>query len=83
MRTLVVLVVGIVLSLIFVYGAGALGRTKNIGALAFVILWLIFCVFDFRNGVNAGYSPKDELGIHLVIFILPALASWAATRFLK
>lgn len=82
MRTLLVLAVGFVLSLVFVFAAGALGKGKTSGAYLFIALWLGFCVVDFFMGVRAGYAPLDELGIHAVLFTIPALSAYLIARFL-
>jgi hypothetical protein len=82
MRTLIVVAVGIILSLAFVYAAGALGKGRLAGAAVFLIAWLVFCVVDFMKGVKAGYTPVDELGIHILLFTVPAISSWLGVRFL-
>jgi hypothetical protein len=81
MRTLVVVAIGLVLSFVFVFAASHLGRGRITGAIAFILLWFVFCCFDFSNGVKAGYSASDELGIHILLFMLPALGAWLAARF--
>jgi hypothetical protein len=82
MRTLIAIVVGLALSFGFVFAATHLGKGKAFGAILFVMLWLIFCGVDFANGVKAGYSAVDELGIHLIVFIVPAFGAWLSARFL-
>jgi uncharacterized membrane protein len=81
MRTLIAVIIGLVLSFGFVFASHFLGRSKLVGAFLFVGLWLVFCVVDYLNGVKAGYSAMDELGIHALIFIVPALSAWLAARF--
>jgi hypothetical protein len=83
MRTLIVVAIGLVLSVGFVFTASHLGKDKVIGAIVFISLWLIFCCFDYANGVKAGYSAVDELGVHILLFVLPALGAWLAARFLS
>lgn len=81
MRTLIVIAIGLALSLAFVFGANAVKQSKAAGAYAFIGVWLIFCIVDFCIGVfRAGYSPKDELGIHLVIFAIPAVVAYYFSR---
>lgn len=82
MRTLIVVVIGVVLSFTFVFGASHLGKSKVAGAILFVGLWLVFCCFDYSRGVKAGYSAIDELGIHIILFVLPTISAWVAARFL-
>ena len=82
MRTLIAVAVGLVLSFGFVFASNSLGKGKFAGAILFTGLWLVFCVVDYLNGVKAGYSAIDELGIHLLVFTLPAFGSWLAARLL-
>jgi hypothetical protein len=81
-RTLIVVAVGLLLSAGFVFASSHLGKNKITGALLFIALWFIFCAIDYFNGVKAGYSTTDELGIHILLFTLPALGAWLAARFL-
>jgi hypothetical protein len=83
MRTLISVTAGLVLSFVMVFASKALGRGTVAGAIAFLALWLIFCVVDFMNGVKAGYSALDELGIHILLFTVPAVGAWLAARFLS
>ena len=39
-------------------------------------------VFDYSNGVKGGYPAIDELGIHILIFVVPATGAWVMARFL-
>jgi hypothetical protein len=81
-RTLVVIAIGLVLSSTLVFAIDHLGKGKITGAIVFMVAWLIFCAVDYSNGVKAGYSARDELGIHILIFALPTLSAWLAARFL-
>jgi len=81
MRTVIVIVIGLILSLAFVLGANFINKGKSTGAYLFMGLWLIFCIVDYCIGVfKAGYSPLDELGIHLIIFAVPAAAAYFLAR---
>ena len=82
MRTLIVIAIGLALSLAFVFAAGTLDKSKTTGAYFFIALWLGFCVIDFFLGVRAGYAPREELGIHAVLFTIPALSAYLMARFL-
>ena len=66
----------------FVFVSKTLNRGTIPGALTFVLVWLIFCGIDTFNGVKAGYSALDELGIHVFLFTVPAFAAWVAARLL-
>ena len=83
MRTVIVVATGLVVSFGFVYAAGLLGRARVSGALLFIVLWFVFCAFDYSRGVKAGYSPVEELGIHIFLFAIPAVGAWLSARFLS
>jgi hypothetical protein len=74
--------VGLILAFGFVFAGTLLGKSKVTGAIIFLGLWLIFCAVDYSNGVKAGYSAVDELGIHILVFAVPAIGAWLAARFL-
>lgn len=85
MRTLIVIVIGVVLALTFVFGANYINKGKSepiVNGLSwFIGLWLAFCVVDFCIGVfKAGYGPLEELGVHLVVFAVPVAAAWFLSR---
>jgi hypothetical protein len=82
MRTVIAVTVGLVLAFGFVFASNLLGKNKVAGAILFLALWLVFCAVDYSNGVKAGYSAVDELGIHIFVFALPAIGAWLAARFL-
>ncbi len=82
MRTLIVLAIGVAAAAAFAYGAKAAGQRPGAGALVFTGLWFVFCGVDLGAGVRAGYSAVEELGIHLVLFIVPAAGAWAVARWL-
>jgi hypothetical protein len=88
MRTLTVIGIGLVLATLFVFGANLVNRSKSgivlSGNYWFAGLWMLFCCVDFYIGVfRAGYSAKDELGIHLIIFSIPTLAAWWLARWVS
>ena len=50
--------------------------SRTSAAWVFLAAWLIFCVIDWYVGVyHAGYSATEELRIHAVIFVIPAVAA--------
>ncbi|WP_158884563.1 hypothetical protein [Rhodanobacter sp. L36] len=85
MRTLLVIVTGIVLLGIFTL-AGWLGA-PNASAVAlatqiFVPAWLIIATANFWIGVNRiGYSLREQLSTLLLVFFVPALFALAVSRF--
>ncbi|MCI0391733.1 MAG: hypothetical protein MOB07_23565 [Acidobacteria bacterium] len=84
MRTLIVITIGLILSVIFVFGASFINKSRGEqfinGAYVFIGLWLIICIVDFYFGVKAGYSALEELGIHLVVFGVPAAVAFLLSR---
>ena len=77
MRTLIIIVIGLVM-----WGVG-LGLAKllanasapsvSIATAAFVALWFLIAAVNMWMGVaRAGYSFSDELPIFLLIFLVPA-----------
>jgi hypothetical protein len=83
MRTLIVLVIGAILSAAFVYAANTFARNKSAGVILFLMIWLIVCAIDFARGVKAGYSVAEELGIHALLFVVPAAVALCTARFLR
>ncbi len=82
MRTLIVVAIGLAVTFAFAYAAQALHRAPAVGAILFIPCWFVFCGLDLIVGVRSGYSLIEELGIHLVVFILPASGGWLAARLL-
>ena len=84
MRTLLMTVTGAVLALAFDFVVAALrkrgiGRTGD-GARLFIWIWLAVASVDFWFGVEAGYAVPLELGVHLLIFAVPAALAWYLSR---
>ncbi len=65
----------------FAYAARAMHRSPGVGAFVFIVCWFVFSGVDLVAGVRAGYSLVEELGIHLLLFIVPAAGAWLAARF--
>jgi hypothetical protein len=73
MHTLIVTTVGFVLLAIFLLGS----KNKSSAAKRFIPVWLVLCVIHLAYGVlEAGYGLVDELGVHAVVFGVPALCAW-------
>ncbi len=84
MRTLLMVATGVVLALAFDVVAAALdrrgmGRGDAAGAL-FICIWFGVAAVDFWIGVDAGNAVGLELGVHLLIFALPAALAWHLSR---
>lgn len=78
MRTLVLIVIGLAL-LALMTGLSRPAR-RPLAALVFVGLWLVACAINLAVGLSHGYSLGEELGIHLVLFGVPAGAAWFVRR---
>ena len=80
MRTIIILIAGLVLLLAFV-GITKLISKNNTGtvgkaALAFLPVWLVATGYNMWIGVTeAGYSVAEEAPILLLLFGLPASAA--------
>ena len=80
MRTVIVIGIGLVVLAALVGVAPTLGAnvSRRGAAFAFMAVWLVFSVADWYVGVfRAGYGALEELRIHAVIFVVPALAALA------
>lgn len=84
MRTLLLVIAGIVMALVFHLVGVALRRRGALpsfdGERLFIGVWLALASVDFWVGVEAGHAPALELGIHLLIFALPASLAWHLSR---
>ncbi|MEX0735721.1 MAG: hypothetical protein WD051_13980 [Steroidobacteraceae bacterium] len=89
MRTLVIVLAGLVLWAVFL-GIARLnspvfgGKAFAIATIAFVITWFVVAAVNLWIGVSrAGYSLQEELPIFLLIFLLPAgIAIFVKWKFL-
>lgn len=84
MRTLLMVVTGVVLALAFHLIGAALNR-KSAGRPGsserlFIWIWLAVASVDFWVGVEAGNAASLELGVHVLIFALPAALAWHLSR---
>ena len=78
MRTLVIIVIGLLLLGLFLLAGSRLGGagTTVTAAKLFIPLWLAVAGINMWFGVaRAGYSFADELPIFLLIFAVPAAVS--------
>jgi hypothetical protein len=72
MHTIIVTGIGFVLLGLLT----GLSRSKAIGALRFIPVWLVLCLIHLGYGVVvAGYGLVEELGVHAVVFGLPAIVA--------
>jgi hypothetical protein len=77
MRSVIIIVAGLVFLAIFAYAPRLFGRTGAesmiLGAKLFIPLWFIAAAINLWIGVaQAGYTFMEELPIFLAIFGIPA-----------
>lgn len=78
MRTLVLLVIGLVLVAVFLRLAGP--ERRRPAALIFMAAWLTVIGWNFSLGLSHGYSLMEALPIQALLFGVPALAAWWFSR---
>lgn len=80
MRTLIAIMIGVVVLLAVLVGAAEINRHRQEDTLngprIFIWLWLAACIVDFWVGAFTGHRVSVELGLHLLIFIVPAALAW-------
>jgi hypothetical protein len=79
MRTLIIIVAGLLLLGIFVFAGSRIGGTVTMvtAAKLFIPVWLVAALINIWIGVaQAGYSVAEELPIFLLIFAVPAAAAF-------
>lgn len=75
MRTIVIIVGGLVLLGVFAFAGWRFGGVPALvtAAKVFIPVWLVAALINMWIGVSrAGYSVAEELPIFLVIFAVPA-----------
>ena len=84
MRTLLMTVIGLALAVAFDVVLEMLrrrGKNRSAdGARLFIWIWLAITAVDFWVGVEEGHGVSLELGVHALIFIVPAAAAWYLSR---
>ena len=79
MRTVFIILAGLIIGTLFLFGGRLLGRgpeTLALGAKIFIPLWFIAAAVNMWIGVaRAGYGFMEELPIFLAIFGIPAAAA--------
>ncbi|MCL6711099.1 hypothetical protein [Pseudoxanthomonas sp. z9] len=81
MRTLILIVLGLVLAALAMHFSPA-GK-RGLWAGGFALAWLGVVGWNLRTGLSHGYSLGEELPIQLLIYAVPvatALAWWLRTR---
>jgi len=81
MRTIIVILIGVALALLWRWALARFGVRRAMSRASFALGWALFCVVDIHIGVvHAGYGLIEELIIHAVIFIVPLAAWWMLDR---
>ena len=88
MRTLLFILGGIVLFVVFAGAARGLFRNSashlRTACILFVLAWFAISAYNMWVGVHhAGYSVAEELPIFLAIFGIPAVIAVVASRRLS
>jgi choline-glycine betaine transporter len=80
MRTLLITAIGATLALAFHFVVTALhqrGHARNTdGGRLFILIWMAIVIVDGWIGVDEGHGVLLEIGVHLVIFVVPAALAW-------
>ncbi|KRG71135.1 hypothetical protein [Pseudoxanthomonas dokdonensis] len=74
MRTLILLLCGAGLALLWLWPMRARGQHWRLPA--FLALWLAVVGWNLATGLSHGYSLQEELPIQLLIYLLPAALAW-------
>ena len=84
MRTLLMTVIGVAFAVAFDIVVAVLqqrGKSRTAdGARLFIWIWLAITIVDFWVGVEEGHGVLLELGVHALIFVVPAAAAWYLSR---
>jgi len=84
MRTLLMVGIGLVLALFFDWIVAGLHKRESSrhgsGAELFLWIWIAVVSVDFWVGVDAGNGVLLELGVHVLVFALPAALAWYLAR---
>lgn len=81
MRTLILIVLGLLLAAAAMHFAPVARRGAWVGG--FAVAWLGVVAWNLRTGLSHGYSLSEELPIQLLIYALPvalAVGWWLRTR---
>ena len=74
MRTLIIIVAGLLLMALAMWLAKPAKRT--LVAWLFTATWLLVTLWNLFTGMSHGYSFQEELPIQLLIFSIPVIGVW-------
>ena len=85
MHTLTITLIGLIALSLFVFVAAQINQRKTRspvdGARLFIWVWLTASIVNFSVDVFvAGYSVLTELAVHVIVFGVPAGATWFLSR---
>lgn len=78
MRTLVIILMGLAIVAAAMWLAKPPRRPQV--AWVFAGVWLLATLLNLRTGLLHGYTLREELPIHLLLFGVPVLAGWWLAR---
>ena len=73
MRTLIIIVAGLLLMALAMWLAKPAKRTRVAGF--FTAAWLMVTLWNLFTGMSHGYSLQEELPIQLLIFSIPVIGT--------
>lgn len=79
MRTLIIIILGLLISTITLWLAPV--QNRIVIGIIFSIIWLILIVWNLRIGMSHGYTFAQELPIHLILYIIPIATYWGYIWF--
>jgi hypothetical protein len=72
MRTLIIVIVGILVGLLTLWVARKARQSPRTAFLLFAIVWFAFCAYNMWVGINsAGYGMTEELPFLALNFLVP------------
>ena len=77
MRTVVIVIVGLVVATILLFSLRNLRSAPNPGLLLFLVIWAAVCAWNLSVGLSHGYSVNEELPFLAANFLLPAVFAWS------
>lgn len=77
MRTLIVVVIGIVVGVVLLWLLRQHRKAPMAGVFVFAGLWLAACLYNLSVGVSHGYSVSEEIPFLLVNYLVPVAVVWA------
>ena len=74
MRTLIIIVAGLLLMALAMWLAKPAKRTRVAGF--FTAAWLMVTLWNLITGISHDYYLQEELPIQLLIFSIPVIGAW-------